>query len=77
MRNRVQRRNPIPAVLLVLAMAACGVSSSDAVPANDKLPTGASTSTTPRSTAARENANPARTVILHVTGMMKSRSGAT
>lgn len=77
MRNRVQRRSPIPAVLLVLAMAACGVSSPDGAPATDKQLAGDSTATTPSSTVATENAIPARIVMLHVTGMMKSKSGAT
>lgn len=77
MKNRVQRRSPIPAVLLVLAMAACGVSSPDGAPATDKLRAGGSTSTTQPSTPATDNATTTRTVILHVSGMMKSKGGAT
>lgn len=76
MKNRVQRRSPIPAVLLVLTMAACGVSSPDGAQATGKLPAGGPTTTT-QPVAATENATSARTVILHVGGMMKSKGGAT
>jgi hypothetical protein len=76
MMNRVQRRGPISSVLLVLAMTACGGSSPDGASAPERTAGGSPSGARP-SAGGTENGAPARTVLLHVSGMMKSKSGAT
>lgn len=76
--NRVLRWSPIPAALLVLAITGCsGGSSPDGAPVTDKPSASGSAIPEPPSALAATEPAATRTVVLHVTGMMKSASGAT
>lgn len=76
--NRVARWSRLPVALLVLAISGCsGGDASQEARVSEKL--SRSETTAPRRPAApaTEDTFAVRTVVLHVTGMMKSKSGAT
>jgi len=76
--DRVLRWSAVPAALLVLAITGCGGDNSpDGAPAAE-TPSRPETAASKRPPVpATEGATAARTAVLHVTGMMKSKSGAT
>jgi len=75
--NRGLRWSPIPAALLVVVAGGCGGKSPDGIRADRKSSRSETIASERSSGRSAEEATAPRTIVLHVTGMMKSKSGAT